>query len=236
MDEQTPFAAKALAKYKRLRSQRIAVAPVGRRLAFGEHGCIWTGISAFMAAPGFVAIGAGLLDSEVRFFVGVGCFLLVFSLICLLPSGIVRLAPISPDRAVRNFFEFIARNNLQAAWDMVSPLEKEVGGFPCHSYEEFRDYWRQARKDLKLRAGKLFFESVEYFQLDTDLVRAQFQLNAEGNAIILPAPIVAGVIQLGGNSYALSKIVVRHGDEWFMWCGEFIGAEESDVSWFDSRA
>lgn len=225
----------ALAKYKRLRSTRIAVEPVGRRLAFGEHGCIWTGIAAFMAIPGFVAIVAGVLDPEVQFFIGVGCFLLVFALICLLPSGIVRLAPISPDRALRNFFEFIARGNFWAAWAMVSPLEKEIGGFPCRDYEEFRDYWRKARKDLKLRAGKLFFESVDYYQMDTDVVRAEFQLNAEGNVIILPAPYIAGVIQFGGNRYVVSKVMVRHGDEWFMWCGEFMGAEESEVSWFDSR-
>lgn len=209
--------------------------PVGVRFAFGEHGCIWLGFTTLMFALCAGAISGFVTSGEPIFSVAAGLTGLI-GLVCVYVSKIRFGAPTSPERAMRNFYEFISRGNYKAAWDMLVPLEhnKESGEF--ESFDAFRAYWKRTRKELKLRSGKLFFQEVQVTPGPSGVAICSLKIQAAADMIIAPALIATATVSLGADrEYQIQKLVVPFGAEWRIWSGEFVGADEHDLSWLPTE-
>jgi hypothetical protein len=205
--------------------------PVGTRYAFGEHGCIWTGFATLMFVGAAGATAGGIGENSSTFF-GVAAFLIVVGLSCLFVSRIRFGSPSTPDRAVRNYFELIARGNYKAAWAMLVPSEHAGGIGTFEGYEAFRNYWRQTRKAANLRSGKLFFSDVAVHEPIAGVSVCELNLEAAATSIVVPGLFVTGTATLGdGRQYAMRKIAVKFGDEWRMWAPEFMSEDEAEIEW-----
>lgn len=210
--------------------------PVGFRLAFGQHGCIWTVFATMMFSLSMLAlIGSASTGSGVFVFAAV--FTGLAGLACLYAGKVFYLAPASPERAVRNFFDFISRGNFKGAWEMLVPTEREEGQGLFRGFEDFRKYWREARRAMGLRSGKMFYEEAALETLGPDVVMCRMLVQAAAQQLFLPVPGGFASTPLGHDrQYYVQKLVVRVGRDWLIWSPEHFGDDEADLSWLAANS
>jgi hypothetical protein len=204
--------------------------PIGTRYAFGEHGCIWFGFSLVMfAIAGMMLATFHGSAGDTLLFAGAPA---TVGLLCLAVARIRYRSPRTPARATKNFYEFIARKNYEAAWDMLVPTERGNMSGPFREFAGFREYWQHMRKHLELRSGKLSFGSIRLWEHPSGLAVCQLTLHAAPNQFIATGLAGFGSIALGEDrTFRIQKLLVPSGGEWYMWSGEFQSDDEADLSW-----
>lgn len=220
-----------VAHEKLLRVRGSRPEPVGWRLAFGQHGCIWSAFAILMFSLTSLAL-VGAASTGKGFFLGAAAVPALAGLACLYAGKLLYPAPETPERAVRNFLEFISRGNFKGAWDMLAPTEREPGAGVFPNFEAFRQYWRDVRRALGLRSGKLFYDEIAVETLAPDVAICRVLLDVAPQQLFLPAADGFRSVALGDQrSYFVQKMVVRCGDEWLIWSPALFGDDEADHSW-----
>jgi hypothetical protein len=219
---------------KLLRVRGSPPQPVGWRLAFGQHGCIWSGFAILMFSLSSLAL-VGAASTGAGFFLGAAAVPALAGLACVYAGKVFYPPPGTPERAVRNVLEFISRGNFRGAWEMLAPTEREAGAGLFSDFEAFRQYWREVRRALGLRSGKLFYEEIAVETLAPDVAICRVLLEIAPQQLFLPTASGFASTPLGDQrSYFVQKMVVRCGNEWLIWSPALFGDDEADHSWLST--
>lgn len=141
----------------------------------------------------------------------------------------------TPQDCVREFVHCIQRADLNRAWSLVAPVDRDnytraaptlarrdplsVKRFAFDSRTGFAAYWRAARSlgpasRLRLSAGRV-------------------QMLAPGIALVVVEVMVQATMRLqsGKRTLDVRKLVLQHGNEWRVFDGEVASAAELDHQW-----
>jgi hypothetical protein len=160
-----------------------------------------------------------------------GIFLLVYS-----ARTITRSRARTPLHCMREFVHCIERSDLNRAWKLLTPLDRDnynraapsasrhdplsVKRYAFDSATSFISYWRASKTlgpatRLKLRAGhelKRIHDDAALVQVEVHLQRSM-RLQSETRAL------------------TITKLVLRHGQEWRVFDGEVAPSPELDATW-----
>ena len=228
--------------------------PAGRFVGRIVGGVILIVIGAAILAGALALASAEREAAVVALVVG-----LVLSLILVLPGiHFVRVSKAdTPQHALLLFYKAIGRGNAKGARKLVVPNDLDDfprfypeqpdlgrGGMPPYTFERpegFPAYWKGlVRYPVSpyciVRVGKARVERI-----GPDLAVAEFELKLGINTslwllLVLVALLIAMIVDLATRKRVqapMRKILVKVGDEWHLFSGEWQGPEEDDVGWLE---
>jgi hypothetical protein len=165
----------------------------------------------------------------------------------------------TPNRALRLFYKALGRGNAKRALRLVVP--NDLDAFPRYHPDipvhprllsspfrfdppaGFGAYWQGLVRYHTMPYCITTVRAVKVREITPDIVvvdfRARFIMNTQlWWLLILVALIVALIVDLATRKTVVQemrKILVRVGDEWHLFNGEWMGLEEMDVGWTTGR-
>jgi hypothetical protein len=185
----------------------------------------------------------------------------VLGLVFLVP-GLVRIltsTATTPKRALTLFYKSIGGGHMNAARKLVVPNDFDdfpreypehkalgLGGMPPYEFGAragFADYWTGLVRYPSSPYCLVRVQDIRVEEVDPDIAVVEFRLKLAINTslwilLILVALLIALIVDLATRKRIdapMRKILIRVGDEWHLFSGEWQGPDEHDVSWLEER-
>lgn len=163
----------------------------------------------------------------------------------------------TPRRALTLFYKSIGRGNFRGARSLVVPNDLDefprhypdhralgLGGMPPYEFERskgFQDYWTGLVRYPASPYCLVHISNLHVEEIDQDLAVAEFDLKLGINTslwalLALVTLLLALIVDLATRKRVkapMRKILVRVGDEWHLFSGEWQGPDEADTIWLE---
>lgn len=243
---------RAQTKLAAVRSQAAGDAPVGFNYAGVIPAAILCAIPGLLLLWGAIAIMTGKRPEPIA-----AIMLVVFALVFLgLPMlALLTSKPDSPKRALKLFYRAIGRGKHERALRLVTnadkddfprrqPLMQNLGrpsgyAFQFANNQQFAGFWNELCRTHPLPYCITRVSSVSVTEPRPDVAIVEYDLTLTMNTqlwflLIVVAWIIALVVDLATRKVVrvrLRKVLVKVGEEWKLFNGEWQGYEEMNLSW-----
>lgn len=246
------WANRARAKLAAFRKNRDSEKPAGRNTVF-----VWTvfAVCALVASPFVYVIGMLLITPEANLEIAALFAIPPVLLATVFVMVFVRTKPSSPKKALFEYFLAVCRRRHKRARSLIlthdmdgterqTPHIDGLGKPTGTSYRfdidgEFKGYWRELVLDQPMAAAGVRISNVQVNNITPDLAIATFRIRMVRNTqlwvfLIFVLGIFALIIMVATNKRTdatITKLLVRVGNEWKLFSGEWQGQDEFDLSW-----
>jgi hypothetical protein len=119
-----------------------------------------------------------------------------------------------------------------------------LGGMPPYEFDApsgFKDYWTGLVRYPSSPYCLAQVRNVRVEEIDPDIAVVEFRLKLAINTslwilLVIVALLIALIVDLATRKRIdapMRKILIRVGDEWHLFSGEWQGPDEQDVSWLE---
>lgn len=243
---------RAQAKLAAVRGNTSGDAPVGYNYAAVIPLAVLSAIPGLLFLVGAVAMLTDKRPSPggAAFFGFMALFFLAMPVLGLLTSR-----PDSPKRALKQFYRDVGRGKHERALKLVTNADKDgfqrrqpqIGnlgqpsGYPFQfaNKEQFAGFWNELLRTHPLPYCFARLSNVSVTEHGPDVAIVEYDLTLTMNTqlwfmLILIAWIIALIVDLATRKVVkvrLRKVLVKVGDEWKLFNGEWQGYEEMDLRW-----
>lgn len=248
---------RARRKLAELRGGKVVPAPAGPFWGRIVGGAILIVLGIAFPAGVYALLSGGRADRDAAM---VGVALVALLGLALAVPGLVMVLTskaTTPRRALTLFYKSIGRGNFRAARKLVVPNDLDdfprhypdhralgLGGMPPYEFDRrigFEDYWTglvryPASPYCLAQISNLHVEAI-----DRDLAVAEFDLKLGINTslwilLALVTLLLALILDLATRKRVkapMRKILIRVGEEWHLFSGEWQGPDEADTIWLE---
>jgi hypothetical protein len=163
--------------------------------------------------------------------------------------------PITPKLALLSFYRALGRGQFEQAAKHVidadldtfpryQPRIEKLGrptgrGFPFRQPEAFKEYWQELVRFLEWPYCLVHVSRVRVTEISDRLCVVDFRLRLTMNTqlyfllifVALPLAAIVDFLTHRVVTQDMRKVLVRVGDEWHLFSGDWQGVEEFDTSW-----
>jgi hypothetical protein len=248
---------RARRKFAELRSGKVVPSPAGPFWGRIIGGGILMLIGVALPAGAYALLSGEGPDRDAAM---VGVVLVALLGLAFLVPGLLMLATCTaktPRRALTLFYKSIGRGNFRAARTLVVPNDLDdfprnypdhralgLGGMPPYEFDRskgFQDYWTGLVRYPTSPYCLVHVSNLHVEQIDEDLAVAEFDLKLGINTslwilLIFVTLLLALIVDLATRKRVhaqMRKILVRVGDEWHLFSGEWQGPDEADTIWLE---
>jgi len=250
--------ARARRKLDELRSGKVVPRPAGPFLGRVVGGSVLILIGVALPAGLYAILSGGNGDKDA---VLIGVALIALLGLALAVPGLLMILTskaTSARHALQLFYKSIGRGNMNGARKLVVPNDFDDfpreypdqrslgrGGMPPYAFDKpkgFADYWTGLVRYPASPYCIVQVRDVHVEEIDEDLAIVEFELKLAINTslwmlLILVTLLLALIVDLATRKRvqaSMRKILVRVGDEWHLFSGEWQGPDEADVSWLEA--
>jgi hypothetical protein len=140
--------------------------------------------------------------------------------------------PSAPERAVKNFFRAIGRRRYAVAAELISPLAwspqlRPSADLSLASPADFDNYWRTTAQEKDLRGVARLTHTRTHFMDEVIAVVVASIFFDRSTTLYVPA--LGSVNIRHGSTICVTKLVVKHGANWFLLGPQLISKDEREL-------